>query len=130
MKKILIVDDDVQFAEMMQKTLHALGHEPIMAATAKQALKLYDPLTVDLVITDLIMPDMEGVELILALRRLNRQAKIIAMSGGGRNTPDTYLNVAHKLGALKTLAKPFSLEKLRAAINDCWPEAPHPVGGP
>lgn len=130
MKKILVVDDDVQFAEMMQKTLHAFGHEPIMAATAKQALKLYDPLTVDLVITDLIMPDMEGVELMLALRRLNRQVKIIAVSGGGRNNPDAYLNVAQKLGALKTLAKPFSLETLRAAINDCLGAVPSPVGGP
>lgn len=129
MNNILVVDDDAQFAEMMQKALRSFGHEPVMAATARQALRLYDPQTVALVITDLIMPDMEGVELMMALRRLNPKVKIIAVSGGGRNNPDTYLNVAQKLGALKTLAKPFPLETLRLAISDCLAGSPSPTVG-
>ena len=84
MKKILVVDDDVQFAELMLKALRFFGHEAVHAGDAKQALKLYDSQTVSLVLTDLIMPDMEGVELIMALRRRNPGVKIIAMSGGGR----------------------------------------------
>ena len=129
MNKILVVDDDVPFAEMMLKALRAFGYEPIKAGTGKQALHLYDPQTVDLVITDLIMPDMEGMELMMALRRRNPKVRIIAMSGGGRNKPDAYLNLAQKLGALKTLAKPFPLETLREAIKGCLAEPKSPGDG-
>lgn len=130
MQKILVVDDDVQFAEMMQKALASFGYEPILAATGKQALQHYDPQTVELVITDLLMPDMEGVELIMALRRRNPKVKFIAISGGGRNSADTYLNVARKLGALKTLSKPFPLETLRTAITECLTKSQDPSDAP
>ena len=119
MKKILLVDDDVPFAELMQKALLVFGHEVLLAGSAKQALQLYDPQTVSLVITDLIMPDMEGVELIMALRRRHPAVQVIAISGGGRNVPEAYLRIAHRLGAVKTLAKPFPLETLRAAVQEC-----------
>lgn len=130
MQKILVVDDDVQFAGMMQKALTSFGYEPILAATGKQALQHYDPQIVDLVITDLLMPDMEGVELIMALRRRNPKVKFIAISGGGRNSADTYLNVARKLGALKTLSKPFPLGTLREAISECLGEPQKPTDAP
>jgi DNA-binding NtrC family response regulator len=128
MQKLLLVDDDAQFAEMMLKAVTSFGYEPILAATGKEALQLYDPKTVELVITDLLMPDMEGVELIMALRRRNPKVKFIAISGGGRNSADTYLNVARKLGALKTLTKPFPLEALRTAISECLTEPRNPSG--
>ncbi len=119
MKKILLVDDDVPFAELLQKALIVFGYEVLLAGSAKQALQLYDPQTVSLVITDLLMPDMEGVELIMALRRRQPGVKVIAISGGGRNVPETYLRIAHQVGALKTLAKPFPLETLRTAVQEC-----------
>lgn len=119
MKKILIVDDDVPFAELLQKALLVFGHEALCAGSAKQALELYDPQTVSLVITDLLMPDMEGVELIMTLRRRHPGVKVIAISGGGRNVPEAYLRIAQRVGALKTLAKPFPLETLRAAVQEC-----------
>ena len=103
----------------MQKALLVFGHEVLLAAPAMQALQLYDPQTVSLVITDLIMPDMEGVELIMALRRRHPGVKVIAISGGGRNVPEAYLRIAQRVGALKTLAKPFPLETLRAAVQEC-----------
>ncbi|MBI5799787.1 MAG: response regulator [Verrucomicrobia bacterium] len=122
MKKILLVDDDELFGEMVHKTLTAFGYEVLRARGGKEALELYDPLTVDLVLTDLIMPDMEGVELIMALRRLQPGVKVIAMSGGGRNRPEVYLQIAQRIGALRTLAKPFPLATLRAAVEECLAE--------
>jgi DNA-binding response OmpR family regulator len=121
MTKILLVDDDREFAEMLGKALTSFGYEVLRAGDGRAALRLYDPQTVGLVLTDLIMPDMEGVELIGALRRRCPGVKIIAMSGGGRNTPEPYLKIARKIGAVKTLAKPFPLETLRAAVAECLP---------
>lgn len=79
----------------------------------------YRPHYVDLVLTDLIMPDMEGVELIIALRQIEPNVKIIAMSGGGCNGPEAYLKVAQRLGAIRTLTKPFSSAELAEAVQAC-----------
>ena len=117
--KILIADDEDLFAVMLQRSLVMFGYEVIRARNGKDALKLYDPLTIGLVITDLIMPDMEGVELIVALRKVNPAVKVIAMSGGGRNHPEAYLSIAQKVGALKTLAKPFPITGLVEAVEEC-----------
>ena len=123
MKKILLVDDDPLFAEMLQQALAVFGYAVVRARDGKEALLRYDPAVVDLVLTDLIMPDMEGVELILALHHRHPGVKVIAMSGGGRNVPDTYLRIAQRLGAMKTLAKPFPLETLRQAVAECLADA-------
>lgn len=120
--RILLVDDDDLFAEMVRKFLDVSGHAVTRTRNGKEALKLYDPAQFSLVVTDLIMPDMEGLELILALRRTHPAVKIIALSGGGRNRPDTYLAIAQKAGAMRTLAKPFPLEKLAQAVRDCLAE--------
>jgi len=69
------------------------------------------------VVTDIIMPDMEGLEMIKELRRLAPKAKIIAMSGGGRFSPDNYLEFARRIGAVAALAKPFSTEELLKILD-------------
>ena len=117
--KILLVDDDELFAVMLQRSLVVFGYEVARARDGREAMKLYDPETFNLVVTDLIMPDMEGVELIVALRRLNPAVKIIAMSGGGRNQPEAYLSIAQKVGAGRTLAKPFPIATLSAMVKEC-----------
>ena len=119
MTKILLVDDDDAFAEMLGKALTSFGYEVLRAGDGRAALRLYDPQTVGLVLTDLLMPDMEGVELIIALRQRHPAVKVIAMSGGGRNQPDAYLKIAHQVGAVKTLAKPFPLATLRVTVAEC-----------
>lgn len=119
MKKILLVDDDDLFGDMIEKALIMFGYGVVRALNGKAALKLYDPATVALVLTDMIMPDMEGVELILALRRQHPGVRVIAISGGGSNEPDAYLKIARQVGALRTLAKPFPLETLRATLKEC-----------
>lgn len=88
MKTILLVDDDELFGDMVKKTLVRLGYAVLRARNGNEALPLYDPVTVELVLTDLIMPDKEGMELISELRRAYPAVRIIAMSGGGRNTPE------------------------------------------
>jgi len=80
-------------------------------------LRLYDAQRPHLVLTDLIMPGTEGVELIIELRRRHPGVKIIAMSGGGRNSPDAYLLAAQLLGAARTLPKPFANPELLATIQ-------------
>ncbi|MEN9574561.1 MAG: hypothetical protein RL514_2416 [Verrucomicrobiota bacterium] len=117
--RILLVEDDAAFAETVRLALTACGYEVVVASDGREALRHYDPPTVALVLTDLLMPDMEGVELILALRRRDVGVKIIAMSGGGTNQPDVYLRIAQQVGALKTLAKPFPLEELQQAVKEC-----------
>ena len=122
MTKILLVDDDDAFAEMTQKVLTACGYAVVRARNGKEALQLYDPQTVSLVLTDLIMPEMDGMELIVKLEQLDPAVRVIAMSGGGRANPEAYLPLAERLGAVKTLAKPFPLETLRQAVAECLDE--------
>ena len=118
MKTILLVDDDELFGDMVQRTLTKLGYAVLRARNGNEALQLYDPLKVDLVLTDLIMPDKEGLELIAELHRAHPAVKIVAMSGGGRNTPEEYLPIARHLGAMKTLTKPFQQEALAKALTE------------
>ena len=119
MKQILLVDDDDLFGDMIEEALIMFGYGVARARDGKAALKLYAPATVALVLTDMIMPDMEGVELIFALRRQHPGVKVIAISGGGSNEPDAYLKIARQVGALRTLAKPFPLETLRTTLKEC-----------
>lgn len=122
--RILLADDEDLFAVMLQRSLAMFGYEVVRARNGREALAAYNPAGFGLVITDLIMPDMEGVELIVALRKVNPAVKIIAMSGGGRNHPQAYLSIAERIGAVKSLAKPFPITELVQAIEVCLRAAP------
>jgi len=117
MARILIIDDDVQILKMLRKTLEHEGHEVVDAADGNKGLRLYRENPTDLVITDIIMPNKEGIETIGALRREFPEAKIIAMSGGGQIEAEEYLHMAKLLGAQRTLTKPFQNEELLEAIG-------------
>lgn len=118
MSRILLVDDDESFRKMLRITLGKMGHQVVEAPNGKEALKLFQDSPPDLVMTDLIMPEKEGLETIRELRRSNPMVKIIAMSGGGRVNPGDFLKVAKILGANTVLAKPFTNEELTAALRD------------
>lgn len=119
MARILIIDDDDQIRKMLRLTLNAAGFDVVEAQDGKIAMKLfYQDLTVDLVITDLIMPEKEGIETIIELRRDFPNVPIIAISGGGRIDPNDYLLLAKKLGAQITLEKPFSRKDIINAVNE------------
>ena len=115
MIRVLIVDDDDDFRSMLCTMLERLGYDVATATNGKEAIARYRERAVDLVITDLVMPEREGIETIRELCRESPPAKIIAMSGGGRSSP-TYLRLASQLGAGRVLSKPFSHQELLDAI--------------
>jgi CheY-like chemotaxis protein len=117
MARILIVDDEPDILVILERMLRKMGHDIVLANNGKEAVRRLDEAAVDLVITDLIMPESEGIETIAAIRRKWPGVKIIAMSGGGRQSPMPYLAVAANLGADATLAKPFDRAELADALR-------------
>lgn len=117
MPRILIIDDDEAFRKMLRLTLLKLGYNVEEAADGRSGVKLHRDAPADIVITDLIMPEQEGLETIRELRGEFPAVKIIAVSGGGRMNPYDYLKMARYFGAQQTLAKPFSIDELTGAID-------------
>ena len=118
MINILVIEDDNSFRNVLVTMLERAGYEVMQAENGTQALKHCANKKFDLVLTDIIMPDKEGLETIQELLGLCPNMKIIAMSGGGRFGPNSYLPLAEKLGAKKTLQKPFMREELLSAITE------------
>ena len=123
MAQILLIDDDDLLRGVLAKALGHAGHDVIQAADGQQGIELSRATTVDLVITDLIMPVKEGVETIVQLRRERPQLPIIAISGGVTNS-EVYLKIAAKIGAKRILAKPFTPQELLATIREVLGEEP------
>jgi DNA-binding NtrC family response regulator len=113
--RILLVDDDRTFSSVAAAALRLVGHVVMEAADGAEALVQMQAAPAELVITDLVMPESEGVGLISQLRKLYPGVKIIAITGGKH--PDVYLRIAAMLGAGATLAKPFPLPDLLAAAD-------------
>ena len=122
MASILIIEDDDQFRAMLLEMLKLAGYEVEEASNGKEGIKLYIENPKDLVVTDIIMPEQEGIETIIELRRSFPDVKIIAISGGGRITAKDHLRIAKDLGAIQTLPKPFGREKLLKAIREVLKE--------
>lgn len=118
MAHILVVDDEAEVRQLIQDLLTREGHELIFAENGRQALERARNRPLDLVITDLIMPEMEGLETIRGLRREHKNLKIIAISGGGRTDPNDYLRTARVFGACKTLQKPFMVAEFLGTVKD------------
>lgn len=118
MKRILVIDDDWQMREMMHQALERAGYDVMDAANGKIGMNIQRQEPVDLVITDLIMPEKEGIETIRELRRDFPGLKIIAISGGGRAGADGYLSVAKTIGADRTLSKPFDLKQILDTVGE------------
>lgn len=116
MANILLIDDNIGLLKMQVEFLRHAGHEVSTAANGKEGMRLVEKQPFDLVVTDLIMPEKEGIEVIMELRRKRPALKIIAISGGGRVSAEDYLVLARKLGAAQTLAKPFSGKELVDAV--------------
>jgi YesN/AraC family two-component response regulator len=117
MAKILIIDDDNQFRKMLCQTIEKAGHTVSEAVNGTKGVESFQQTPVDLVITDIVMPDKEGIETIMEIRRMAPSIKIIAVSGGGRIGSDSYLDLARKLGAVETFSKPIDRKKLVETID-------------
>ena len=117
MVSILLVDDDESLRTMLGEVLRRAGYEVQEACDGLEAGKLYRSHPADLVITDLVMPGKEGLEMIMELRQSYPEARIIAMSGGGRNSSGDYLRMAKMFGAQRVLDKPFSHQEILDAVR-------------
>ncbi len=118
MPSVLIIEDDEAIREMLGQVLGREGFAVVTAANGRAALDVMREQTVQLVITDILMPEKEGIETIFELRRDYPGVKVIAISGGGRFEPQTYLDLAGKIGADRTLSKPFSPTHLLEVIQE------------
>jgi CheY-like chemotaxis protein len=112
--RVLVVDDDSGVREVVRSMLESAGYQVVVAENGKEAMKLLETERADLILTDLVMPEQEGIETIKTLRRQYPDLKVIAMSGafGG-----DYLRIAAYLGAHATLAKPIQMNTLLRLVE-------------
>lgn len=114
-RNLLVIDDEAQVRMFFQTALEAAGYRVLTAESGQQGLRLLQHEKVDLILVDIFMPGMDGLELIQRLRATRPASKIIAMSGGTGEW--NYLDAAKHLGADVTLNKPFSLQELLDAVS-------------
>ncbi len=119
MARILIIDDEPNVRSMLRRMLHQAGHQVSEASNGAEGIDSYERDPPDLIITDILMPEKEGIETIIALHRADPDLPIIAISGGGRSGDAGFLSSAEKLGARHTLSKPFRADQLLSAVSEC-----------
>jgi CheY-like chemotaxis protein len=123
MRLILVIDDDAAVRGLLQTILEDAGYEVALAEEGAAGLEIVRTRTVDLVITDLLMPGVEGMETINELHQSFPQLPVIAISGGSQKGVGSYLPTAAALGAWRTLDKPFERKTLLAMVRDLFAEA-------
>ncbi len=117
MSRILVVDDDPELRSTLQRLLEIKGHKVVLAADGRAAETALTGEPFDLMVTDIVMPDQDGLEVIRITRSTHPDLPIIAISGGGRLRTGNYLQVAKAMGAVVALEKPFDFEELLTAID-------------
>lgn len=130
MARILIIDDEPQIRSMLKLMLERDGYEVVEAPDGVEGIRVYRQNPADLIITDLIMPNKDGIGMIIDLKKEFPEVKIIAMSGGGLNKPDGYLKGAKKLGAACTLTKPIDREEMLRVVAAILKNTPLPEEQP
>jgi DNA-binding response OmpR family regulator len=115
--KILVIEDDPQLRREIVDMLAAAGHQALEAQDGRKGLGLFNLHRPTLVITAIVMPDMDGLETIKALRKETQRVAIIAVSSGGPPRGALYLNLAKMAGADEVMATPFSASELVDAVN-------------
>ncbi len=118
MKRVLVIDDESLVRNAIRLFLESVGYAVDEAAEGDEGIRKFEATQPDLVITDIIMPNKEGIETIIELRRITPAAKILAISGGGRLGDMTVLDYAAKLGASIVLQKPFDPDTLWSAVGE------------
>jgi len=128
-QKILVVDDDATVCDLLRVVLERDGYDVTAAADGKEAIRLFRQKPVDLIITDIIMPEQEGLKTISDIRRDYPNVRVIAISGGGQYGLGDYLEAATALGADRTFSKPFDRRELLSAVRELLSQKrTHPVG--
>jgi DNA-binding NtrC family response regulator len=127
MARILIIDDESQIRSMLRLMLERVGYEVDEAPDGLEGIRQYREDPADLIITDLIMPNKDGIGMIIDLKKEFPKVKIIAMSGGGVNRPEGYLDGAKKLGATRTLTKPIDRDEMLEAVKETLKDTRSPA---
>ncbi len=122
MKNILLVDDEESIRRMVRAVLGEEEYVFTEASNGVEALEIMEGQSFDLILTDVIMPDCDGIELVMTVRKKLPDIKVIVMSGGGRVRADHYLNLAEKLGAARVFEKPFNTAELRETVAELLSE--------
>lgn len=117
MVRVIVVDDDVKVRTAARILLEEAGIEAVEAADGKAAIQAVRDFGAEVVLCDLFMPDVDGLEVIQELRREFADVKVIAMSGGGFGGTVDLLSVARQLGAVEVLHKPFTQKTILEAIH-------------
>ena len=115
MATVLVIDDQEPLRALLCVTLDAAGYEVLEASNGRLGLELFQERSADLIITDIVMPEMDGLELMLELTRNFLNVKVIAISGGLES--EGTLHVATLLGARQTFHKPLDMDKLLSAVR-------------
>lgn len=118
MSHILVIDDDDQVRRLIKRMLERTGYAVAEAENGKVGLNRHQADPAHLIITDIVMPEMEGLETIQLLRRTSPETKIIAISGGGFSQPGSYLTLASHFGAHRVLPKPIEREVLLGTVRE------------
>ena len=118
MPHILVIDDDDDIRMNLREMLEREGYEVAEAPDGKKGMRLFRESPADLVVTDIFMPEQEGLQTVKELRDDFPAVKIIVISGGGRLDPEPYLKIAGRIGADKTLPKPFRRDDLLKAVEE------------
>ena len=117
MARILVIDDDAAVRAGLVRILERAGHLVEVAGNGLEALRIFDVEAADLIITDINMPEMDGIEIILESQRRWPGVPVIAISGGGRMPRELLLQNADVLGAVESLPKPFEIAEVLGAVE-------------
>lgn len=120
-RTVLVIDDEPGVARMIKLMLDDVGYRVVLASGGRGAIENLIRESVDLVITDILMPEIEGIELIRHIKEAHPTVRVIAISGGGQSHNPDFLRFAQRLGADATLPKPFRREELLAVVAKILP---------
>jgi DNA-binding NtrC family response regulator len=129
MARILLIDDEPDLLEAMREALCNASHDVTAISNGSYVVRGDTGIDFDLVITDIIMPETEGIETLTYLNRHNPEMRVIAISGGGSIDASFHLRMAERLGAFRTLGKPFALRTLVETVEETL-SRDHPVQDP
>lgn len=126
MARILVIDDEPELRTMVRRALEAAGHEVVEAPDGRQGLVSFRANVPNLVVTDILMPEKEGIETIRELRAIAPEVPVLAISGGGRSANLDFLDIARDFGAMAALPKPFKPSRLIEEVNKLLATRPRP----
>jgi len=121
---ILVVDDDADVRSVVRRGIARLGHQVWDVADGAEALELLKTTPFDLIVSDVFMAEMDGMELLMRIQQLELNVPVVLISGGGFTSRDEVLRMAASCGAVATLDKPFTLEELWNVVRPLLPPAP------